>query len=63
MKQRLISIFATLTLLLTLLPVQALAEEAPAESAYAAEETVIEQTPAEEGLLWRKGYLWWKKSL
>ncbi len=49
MKQRLISIFATLTLLLTLLPVQALAEEAPAESAYAAEETVIEQTPAEEG--------------
>ena len=49
MKQRLISIFATLTLLLTLLPVQAFAEEAPAESAYAAEETVIEQTPAEEG--------------
>ena len=49
MKQRLISIFATLTLLLTLLPVQAFAEEAPAESAYAAEETVIEQTSAEEG--------------
>lgn len=49
MKQRLISIFATLTLLLTLLPVQVFAEEAPAESAYAAEETVIEQTPAEEG--------------
>ena len=49
MKQRLISIFATLTLLLTLLPVQAFAEEAPAESAYAAEESVIEQTSAEEG--------------
>ena len=49
MKQRLISIFATLTLLLSLLPVQAFAEETPAESAYAAEETVIEQTPAEEG--------------
>lgn len=49
MKQRLISIFATLTLLLTLLPVQAFAEEAPAESAYAAEGTVIEQTSAEEG--------------
>ena len=49
MKQRLISIFATLTLLLTLLPVQAFAEEAPVESAYAAEETIIEQTPAEEG--------------
>ena len=49
MKQKLISIFATLTLLLTLLPVQAFAEEAPAESAYAAEETVIEQTSAEEG--------------
>ena len=49
MKQRLISIFATLTLLLTLLPVQAFAEEAPAESAYAAEGTVIEQTSVEKG--------------
>jgi len=49
MKKRLSSILIVLSLLLTLLPVQAFAEEAPAESAYAAEGTVIEQTSAEEG--------------
>lgn len=47
--RRMAGMLLSVLLLLTLLPVQAFAEEAPAESAYAAEETVIEQTPAEEG--------------
>ena len=49
MKKRLSSILIALSLLLTLLPAQVFAEEVVVESAYAAEETVIEQTSAEEG--------------
>ena len=48
--RRMAGMLLPVLLLLTLLPVQAFAEEAPAESAYAAGETVIEQTSAEEGV-------------